>query len=95
MCYEEITCSSNLAFATYPLLTAGAAAALCAHASDEQIGRYVPRLASGEWSGTMCLTEPQAGTDLGLLTTRAEPDPSTVATGSPAPRSSSPPVSTT
>ncbi len=71
--FEEMTCSANLAFATYPLLTAGAANALCAHASDEQIDRYVPRLASGEWSGTMCLTEPHAGTDLGLLTTRAEP----------------------
>ena len=74
VCFEEIICSSNLAFATYPLLTAGAAATLCAHASQEQTTRYVPRLATGEWSGTMCLTEPQAGTDLGLLTTRAEPD---------------------
>jgi alkylation response protein AidB-like acyl-CoA dehydrogenase len=71
--FEEMACSGNLAFATYPLLTAGAANALCAHASEEQIDRYVPRLASGEWSGTMCLTEPQAGTDLGLLTTRATP----------------------
>ena len=71
--FEEMACSANLAFATYPLLTAGAANALCAHATDEQIDRYVPRLASGEWSGTMCLTEPQAGTDLGLLTTRATP----------------------
>jgi 3-(methylsulfanyl)propanoyl-CoA dehydrogenase len=71
--FEEMACSANLAFATYPLLTAGAATALCAHASDEQIDRYVPRLACGEWSGTMCLTEPQAGTDLGLITTRATP----------------------
>jgi alkylation response protein AidB-like acyl-CoA dehydrogenase len=71
--FEEMACSANLAFATYPLLSAGAAAALVAHGSDEQVGRYVPRLASGEWSGTMCLTEAQAGTDLGLLRTRAEP----------------------
>jgi alkylation response protein AidB-like acyl-CoA dehydrogenase len=71
--FEEMACSANLAFATYPLLTAGAAGALCAHASDDQIERFVPKLASGEWSGTMCLTEPQAGTDLGLLTTRATP----------------------
>jgi 3-(methylsulfanyl)propanoyl-CoA dehydrogenase len=71
--FEEMACSANLAFATYPLLSAGAAAALAAHASPEQAERFVPRLASGEWSGTMCLTEPQAGTDLGLLQTRAEP----------------------
>ena len=72
--FEEMACSANLAFATYPLLSAGAAAALTAHGSAEQVKRYVPRLASGEWSGTMCLTEAQAGTDLGLLRTRAEPD---------------------
>ncbi len=71
--FEEMACSGNLAFATYPLLSAGAASALAAHASAEQVERYVPRLASGEWSGTMCLTEPQAGTDLGLLRTAAEP----------------------
>jgi hypothetical protein len=71
--FEEMACSANLAFATYPLLSAGAAAALTAHGSAEQVERYVPRLASGEWSGTMCLTEAQAGTDLGLLRTRAEP----------------------
>jgi alkylation response protein AidB-like acyl-CoA dehydrogenase len=71
--FEEMACSANLAFATYPLLSAGAAAALVAHGSAEQVARYVPRLASGEWSGTMCLTEAQAGTDLGLLRTRAQP----------------------
>jgi 3-(methylsulfanyl)propanoyl-CoA dehydrogenase len=71
--FEEMVCSANLAFATYPLLSAGAAAALLAHASPGQVGRYVPRLASGEWCGTMCLTEAHAGTDLGLLRTRAEP----------------------
>jgi alkylation response protein AidB-like acyl-CoA dehydrogenase len=71
--FEEMACSANLAFATYPLLSAGAAAALAAHGSADQVERYVPRLASGEWSGTMCLTEAQAGTDLGLLRTRAEP----------------------
>ncbi len=72
--FEEMACSANLAFATYPLLTAGAANALAAHGSPEQAAAYVPRLAAGEWSATMCLTEPHAGTDLGLLTTRAEPD---------------------
>jgi alkylation response protein AidB-like acyl-CoA dehydrogenase len=71
--FEEMICSANLAFATYPLLSAGAAAALTAHASPEQIERFVPGLASGEWCGTMCLTEAHAGTDLGLLRTRAEP----------------------
>ena len=67
-----MACSANLAFATYPLLSAGAAAST-AHGSAEQVARYVPRLASGEWTCTMCLTEPQAGTDLGILRTRAAP----------------------
>ncbi len=71
--FEEMMCSANLAFAVYPLLTSGAANALCIHGSDDQIARFVPHLAAGDWSGTMCLTEAHAGTDLGLLQTRAEP----------------------
>jgi alkylation response protein AidB-like acyl-CoA dehydrogenase len=55
-----------------PGLTSGLIEALLAHASDELKQEYLPKLVSGEWSGTMCLTEPQCGTDLGLLTTRAD-----------------------
>ena len=69
---EEMMCSSNIAFGTYAGLTRGAYRALNAFASVELKDLYLPRLASGEWSGTMCLTEPQCGTDLGLIRTRAE-----------------------
>lgn len=71
---EEMMCSSNLAFGTYAGLTRGAYRALNAFGCDELKERYLPRMASGEWSGTMCLTEPQCGTDLGLIRTRAEND---------------------
>ena len=64
---EEMMCSSNIAFGTYAGLTRGAYRALNAFASVELKDLYLPRLASGEWSGTMCLTEPQCGTDLGLI----------------------------
>src|SRR5258706_5503107 len=57
----------------YPCLTHGAYEALRAHGTDEQKRTFLPRLVSGEWTGTMCLTEPQCGTDLGLLRTKAEP----------------------
>jgi alkylation response protein AidB-like acyl-CoA dehydrogenase len=70
---NEFLCSANMAFAMYPGLTQGAIAALLAHASPEQKALYVPKLVSGEWSGTMNLTEPQCGTDLGLVRTRAAP----------------------
>ena len=69
---EEMMCSSNIAVGTYAGLTRGAYRALNAFASVELKDLYLPRLASGEWSGTMCLTEPQCGTDLGLIRTRAE-----------------------
>ena len=71
--FQEYMISANMAFAMYPGLTHGAIAALIAKGSDEQKGMYVPKLVSGEWGGTMNLTEPQCGTDLGLITTRAEP----------------------
>jgi hypothetical protein len=64
-----------MAFAMYPGLTQGAIAALLAHASQEQKERYVPKLVTGQWAGTMNLTEPQCGTDLGLVRTRASPQP--------------------
>ncbi len=70
---EEMLNSANLAFALYPMLTAGACLELAAHGDETQRARYLPRLYSGEWAGVMCLTEPHAGTDLGLIRTRAEP----------------------
>ncbi len=72
---SEFLCSSNMAFAMYPGLTQGAVAALVAHAAPEQKALYLPKLIAGEWSGTMNLTEPQCGTDLGLVRTRAAPQP--------------------
>jgi butyryl-CoA dehydrogenase len=73
MLVEEMICSANLSFGMYPGLSHGAYAALRTHGSAELREAYLPRLASGEWSGTMCLTEPQCGTDLGLIRTRAVP----------------------
>jgi alkylation response protein AidB-like acyl-CoA dehydrogenase len=70
---SEFLCSSNMAFAMYPGLTQGAAAAITVHGSPEQKALYLPKLISGEWTGTMNLTEPQCGTDLGLVRTRAVP----------------------
>ncbi|WP_345811240.1 acyl-CoA dehydrogenase [Paraburkholderia sp. PREW-6R] len=71
-CVEMLN-ASNLSFALCPLLTDGAIEALLTAGSDEQKQTYVPRLISGEWTGTMNLTEPQAGSDLALVRTRAEP----------------------
>ncbi len=67
----EMLCSSNLAFSMYPGLTFGAYLAIERHASEALKALYLPPLAEGRWSGTMCLTEPQSGTDLGLVRTRA------------------------
>ncbi len=69
----ELMCSANLSFSTYPGLSHGAYDALAAHGSEELRRLYLPRLADGTWSGTMCLTEPQCGTDLGLIRARATP----------------------
>ncbi|NML94283.1 acyl-CoA dehydrogenase C-terminal domain-containing protein [Novosphingobium olei] len=71
--FEEYMGESNQAFAMYPGLAAGAISAILAKGSDEQKAKYLPRMISGEWTGTMNLTEPQCGTDLGLIRTRAEP----------------------
>jgi 3-(methylsulfanyl)propanoyl-CoA dehydrogenase len=68
---NEFLCSANMAFAMYPGLTQGAIAALLAHASPELKTKYLPKMVSGEWTGTMNLTEPHCGTDLGLLRTKA------------------------
>ncbi|MBO9498414.1 MAG: acyl-CoA dehydrogenase C-terminal domain-containing protein [Novosphingobium sp.] len=70
---EEYLASSNHAFAMYPGLTVGAVSAILAMGSQELKDRYLPNMISGKWLGTMNLTEPQAGTDLGLLKTKAEP----------------------
>ena len=71
--FQEYMISSNMAFAMYPGLTHGAIAALIAKGTPEQQAMYVPKMVSGEWGGTMNLTEPQCGTDLGLIRTKAEP----------------------
>ncbi len=67
----EFQTSANMAFGMYPGLTQGAMAALLVHGSDEQKQTFVPKMVAGQWTGTMNLTEPQCGTDLGLLRTRA------------------------
>ena len=68
---NEFFCSANMAFAMYPGLTQGAIAALLAHASDELKKTYLPKMTAGTWTGTMNLTEPHCGTDLGLLRAKA------------------------
>jgi len=70
---DEMVSAANIAFGMYPGLSAGAYRAIALHGSDEQKNLYLPKLADGIWSGTMCLTEPQCGTDLGLIRTRAIP----------------------
>ena len=70
---EEMLCSANLSFSTYPGLTRGVYRTLRAFGNEAIKQLYLPRLVSGKWSGTMCLTESHCGTDLGLLRTRAEP----------------------
>lgn len=65
--------AANSSLYLYPALTAGATLALAAHADDETRARWLPRLYEGRFSGTMCLTEPHAGSDLGIMRTRAEP----------------------
>ncbi len=72
--FDEMLAAANLAWRTYSGLAASAVEATHRHASTDLQVRYLPRLASGEWGATMCLTEPQCGTDLGLIRTRAEPD---------------------
>ncbi len=68
---NEFLASANMAFAMYPGLAQGAIAALIAHGTAEQKALYLPKLVTGEWCGTMNLTEPQCGTDLGLVRTKA------------------------
>ncbi|MFD1710166.1 acyl-CoA dehydrogenase [Ottowia sp. GY511] len=72
-CFYEMLNGANQAWTMYPGLSHGAYEALHAHGTDEQKKKYLPKLTSGEWTGTMCLTEPHCGTDLGMLRTKAEP----------------------
>ena len=71
---EEMWCSANLAWSLCPLLSEGAARAIEAHGSPELRKAYLPKMTAGEWTGTMNLTEPQAGTDLAALRTQAVPE---------------------
>jgi alkylation response protein AidB-like acyl-CoA dehydrogenase len=70
---QEMLCACNLSFGMYPGLSHGAYNAIEAHGDDELKALYLPKLVDGSWSGTMCLTEPQCGTDLGLVRTKAVP----------------------
>jgi len=70
--FEEMTQSASISFALYPMLTAGACLALAAHASTTMKSIYLENMYSGIWSGTMCLTEPHSGSDLGIMTSKAE-----------------------
>ena len=72
-CFYEMLNSANQAWTMYPGLTHGAYAALSTHGTEEQKKVYLPKMTSGHWTGTMCLTEPHCGTDLGLMRTKAEP----------------------
>lgn len=74
-CFYEMLNGANQAWTMYPGLSHGAYECLHAHGTDEQKQLYLPKLSSGVWTGTMCLTEPHCGTDLGLLRTKAEPQP--------------------
>ena len=71
---QEMICSSNFSFGMYPGLSQGAYEALHHFGTDKQKADYLPKLVTGEWSGTMCLTEPHCGTDLGLIRTKAIPN---------------------
>ncbi|WP_449432506.1 acyl-CoA dehydrogenase C-terminal domain-containing protein [Pseudomonas putida] len=71
--FEEMLYAADSSFSLYSALSAGSCLAIDAHANDALKAAYLPALYAGRWAGTMCLTEPQAGTDLGLIRTRAEP----------------------
>ncbi|HYC42531.1 MAG TPA: acyl-CoA dehydrogenase family protein, partial [Noviherbaspirillum sp.] len=72
-CFYEMLNSANQAWTMYPGLSHGAYECIHEHGTPEQKALYLPKLVSGEWTGTMCLTEPHCGTDLGLLRSKAEP----------------------
>lgn len=72
--HEEMLCAGDISFSLYPGLTAGAGLSLVKHGSEELKERYLTRMYSGEWAGSMCLTEAHAGTDLGIIRTKAVPN---------------------
>ena len=90
----EIWNAANLSFGLCPLLTQGAIDAIAAHGSDELKRTYLPKMVSGEWTGTMNLTEPHAGSDLGALDHQGRSSSPTAPIACSAPRSSSPTAST-
>jgi 3-(methylsulfanyl)propanoyl-CoA dehydrogenase len=71
--HEEMLCSADISFTLYPVLTAGAALSLAKHGSEELKQRYLTRMYAGDWSASMCLTEAHAGSDLGIIRTKAIP----------------------
>ena len=71
--HEEMLCSADISFSLYPGLTAGAGLSIAKHGSEELKERYLTRLYTGEWTASMCLTEAHAGTDLGMIRTKAIP----------------------
>jgi len=71
---SELMSAANHSFSMYPGLSHGALATIEAHGTDEQKQQFMPKLVEGSWTGTMCLTEPHCGTDLGMLRTKAEPN---------------------
>jgi hypothetical protein len=73
LAFGEMICSGNMAWKMYSGLTESAGLTLASHGSDELKQRYLPKMVSGEWAGTMCLTEAHSGSDLGILRTKAEP----------------------
>lgn len=72
--FEEMVYAANTSFALYPALTAGACLSLVTHGSEELKETYLPPMYEGRWAGSMCLTEPHCGTDLGILKTKAVPN---------------------
>ena len=72
-CFSEMVSAANMAFVMYPGLSHGAYSAIHVHGSEEQKQTYLPKIVEGVWTGTMNLTEPHCGTDLGLMRTKAEP----------------------
>ncbi|VXC98514.1 3-methylmercaptopropionyl-CoA dehydrogenase [Pseudomonas sp. 8Z] len=70
---EEMVNSASLSFGLYPMLTSGACLSILNHASEDLKAQYLPNMYTGVWAGSMCLTEPHAGTDLGIIRTKAEP----------------------
>lgn len=71
---EEMFTAADISFSLFPMLTSGACLSIEQHASDELKEKYLPKMYSGEWAGSMCLTEPHAGTDLGIIRTKAIPN---------------------